>query len=221
MNTAATDITFTVLLPFQHPPVFVKSSIISHLDTVSLRLERSVCHSVYLLSNLLSLRSHNILRCRRGHVCIASAFTSHSSDLNWTRGDFCFSCAVQKHLDGTVRFQETPRNQAFQMPPSPCLVVPRLEPDARWKYPGGGGHRRLPGHLHLCALQRPGYHGHVPPCYFGAKGTPLLRFGSVSACFSIGWWRDRDQLLFVCWCRIPLTLMWGLGGSTVRRLGES
>lgn len=57
-----------------------------------------------------------------------------------------------------------------------CLVVPRLEPDARWKYPGGGGHRRLPGHLHLCALQRPGYHGHVPPCHFGAKGTSHVCF---------------------------------------------
>lgn len=61
-----------------------------------------------------------------------------------------------------------------------CLfVVPRLELAARRKHPGGGGHRRLPGHLHLCALQRPGYHGHVPPCHFGAKGTQLPMMGNV------------------------------------------
>lgn len=74
-------------------------------------------------------------------------------------------------------------NQAFQIPS--CLVVPWLEPDARWKYPGGRGHRRLPGHLHLCALQRPGYHGHVPPCHFGAKGTWWLMLVCFSAFCSI------------------------------------
>lgn len=61
-----------------------------------------------------------------------------------------------------------------------CLAVPWLELDARWKYPGGRGHRRLLGHLHLCALQCPGYHGHVSTCYFGAKGTQLPTMATVA-----------------------------------------
>lgn len=106
----------------------------------------------------------------------------YSPDLKEFWGSL-FSRAVQKHLDGTLRVQENPPEiKHFRCPP--CLVVPRLELDARWKYPGGGGHRRLPGHLHLCALQRPGYHGHVPPCHFGAKGT-LLLFFSLSFSFCV------------------------------------
>lgn len=92
-------------------------------------------------------------------------------------------------LMGPWDFRKTPEIKQKSNPP--CLVVPRLEPDARWKYPGGGGHRRLPGHLHLCALQRPGYHGHVPPCHFGAKGTSLFMSGSFSAC-GITDWCSRD-----------------------------
>lgn len=78
----------------------------------------------------------------------------------------------------------------------PCLVVPRLEPDARWKHPGGGGHRRLPGHLHLCALQRPGYHGHVPPCHFGAKGTSPLAFTLPFDCLSVSSQSDLLRCMY-------------------------
>lgn len=99
---------------------------------------------------------------------------------------FLVSLCNSKWSDHTLTLQG-PWEQVYHMP-SCCLVVPRLEPDARWKYPGGGGHRRLPGHLHLCAFQRPGYHGHVPPCHLGAKGTSRLMFASVwcsvSTCFS-------------------------------------
>lgn len=65
---------------------------------------------------------------------------------------------------------------ALLLPLCPVPVVPWLEPDTRRKYPGGRGNRRLPGHLHLCALQRPGYHGHVPPSHIGAKGRFVVSY---------------------------------------------
>lgn len=156
-------------------------------------LFRAVCVRLFI---------YHLIYCYWGHTILCAAVegrsVSHELSLpiyfNWTWGNFCF--LVDKDSDGTLRFQEKqqPWSQAFLIPP--CLVVPRLEPVARWKHPGGGGHRRLPGHLHLCALQRPGYHGHVPPCHFGAKGTSLLMFGWFSACFSINWCA-HDGLVFL------------------------
>ena len=77
------------------------------------------------------------------------------------------SCGIVSLL--LVQLTKIPKT-SICAPTLPCSAVPWVEPDTRRKYPGGGGNRRLPGHLHLCALQRPGYHGHVPPSHIGAKG---------------------------------------------------
>lgn len=53
-------------------------------------------------------------------------------------------------------------------------TVPWLEPKGRWEHPCGRGDGGLSGHLHLHALQCPGFHGMVPSCSPGAKGTSTV-----------------------------------------------
>ncbi|KAK7904282.1 hypothetical protein WMY93_016889 [Mugilogobius chulae] len=54
----------------------------------------------------------------------------------------------------------------------PLCSVPRLEPNGRWEHPCGRGDRGLTWHLHLYALQCPGYYGMVPSCSLVLKDPP-------------------------------------------------
>lgn len=96
--------------------------------------------------------------------------------------------------------------------------VPWMEPNGRWEHPCGRGDRGLYGHLHLHALQHPGFYGMVPSCSPGAKGATASRVDSpliVSAKFvSLVW--------FVATLNRTLpNSQWFLVGSIGRKLGES
>lgn len=98
--------------------------------------------------------------------------------------------------------------------------VPWLEPNGRWEHPCGGGDGGLSGHLHLHALQHPGFYGMVPSCSPGAKGAPACHadWPTLAPEFvSLIWFDDTlntgpSQILSGSW--------WGVSAGGWERAGN-